>query len=41
MEIDLYRKDESRNWDIINYETGDSIDLKSVNLTFSIEQVIR
>jgi Uma2 family endonuclease len=39
MTIDLYRKDESSNWYIINYEAGDLIDLKSVNLTFSIEQV--
>jgi Uma2 family endonuclease len=39
MAIDLYRKDDSGNWYIINYETGESIDLQSVNLTFSIEQV--
>ena len=39
MAIDLYRKDESGNWYIINYEPGESIDLKSVNLTFRIEQV--
>jgi Uma2 family endonuclease len=39
MAIDLYRKDDSGNWYILNYEAGDSIDLKSVNLTFSIEQV--
>jgi Uma2 family endonuclease len=39
MAIDLYRKDESGNWYILNYESGDSIDLKSVNLTFPIEQV--
>jgi Uma2 family endonuclease len=37
--IDLYRKDDAGNWYIVNYEAGDSIDLKSVNLTFSIEQV--
>ena len=37
--IDLYRKDDVGNWYIINYEVGDSIDLQSVNLTFSIEQV--
>jgi Uma2 family endonuclease len=37
--IDLYHKDDNENWYIINYEPGDSIDLKSVNLTFSIEQV--
>jgi Uma2 family endonuclease len=39
MAIDLYRKDEAGNWLIVNYEAGDSIDLESVNLTFSIEQV--
>jgi Uma2 family endonuclease len=39
MAIDLYRKDDSRNWYIINYEAGESIDPQSVNLTFSIEQV--
>ena len=47
MAIDLYRKDDSGNWYILNYEAGDSlaqpfgtkIDLQSVNLTFSIEQV--
>lgn len=39
MAIDLYHKDESLNWYIINYEAGDWIDLKSANLTFSIEQV--
>jgi Uma2 family endonuclease len=39
MAIDLYRKDESGNWCIVNYEAGDSIALKSVNLTFPIEQV--
>jgi Uma2 family endonuclease len=39
MAIDLYRKDDSGNWYILNYEVGDSLDLQSVNLTFSIEQV--
>jgi Uma2 family endonuclease len=39
MAIDLYSKDDSGNWYIINYEAGESIDLKSVNLTFPIEQV--
>jgi len=37
--IDLYRKDELGNWNIINYEAGDAIELKSINLTFQIEQV--
>jgi Uma2 family endonuclease len=37
--IDLYRKDEAENWYILNYQAGDTIDLGSINLTFSIEQV--
>jgi Uma2 family endonuclease len=37
--IDLYHKDDTGNWQIINYEPGESIELKSVNLTFPIEQV--
>jgi Uma2 family endonuclease len=37
--IDLYRKDEAGNWQIINYQVGDPIDLNSVNLTLPIEQV--
>jgi Uma2 family endonuclease len=37
--IDLYHKNDIGNWHIINYEPGNSIELKSVNLTFSIEQV--
>jgi Uma2 family endonuclease len=39
MAIDLYRKDESGNWYIVNYEAGESIELKSINLTCSIEQI--
>jgi Uma2 family endonuclease len=37
--IDLYRKDEAGNWNIINYEAGDAIELRSINLTYSIEQI--
>ena len=37
--IDLYRKDESGNWYILNYQAGDTIDLGGIDLTFSIEQV--
>lgn len=37
--IDLYRKDEAGNWQIFNYEPGDEIELRSVNLTFPIEQI--
>jgi Uma2 family endonuclease len=39
MEIDLYRKTESGSWEIINYQVGDKIELKSVNLTFPIERI--
>jgi Uma2 family endonuclease len=39
MEIDLYRKTESGSWEIINYQAGDTIELKSVSLTFPIERI--
>ena len=39
MAIDLYRKDEAGNWHIINYAEGDKIELKSINLALSIEQI--
>jgi Uma2 family endonuclease len=39
MEVDLYRKTESGSWEIINYQVGDKIELKSVNLTFPIERI--
>jgi Uma2 family endonuclease len=39
IEIDLYRKTESGSWEIINYQAGDNIELKSVNLTFPIERI--
>jgi Uma2 family endonuclease len=39
IEIDLYRKTESGSWEIINYQAGDTIELKSVNLTFAIERI--
>ncbi len=39
IEIDLYRKTESGSWEIINYQVGDTIELKSVNLTFPIERI--
>jgi Uma2 family endonuclease len=39
IEIDLYHKTESGSWEIINYQVGDKIDLKSVNLTFPIERI--
>ncbi len=39
IEIDLYRKTESGSWEIINYQVGDTIELKSINLTFPIERI--
>jgi Uma2 family endonuclease len=39
IEIDLYHKTESGSWEIINYQAGDTIELKSVNLTFAIERI--
>ena len=39
VEIDLYRKDDQGEWRIISYGSGDSIELKSINLTFAIEQL--
>lgn len=41
MEIDLYHKKETGEWIIINYKEGDTIELKSINLSFAIEQVYR
>jgi Uma2 family endonuclease len=39
--IDLYRKNSSGRWEILNFRSGDSVELQSVNLTFPIEQVYR
>ncbi|ACK66287.1 protein of unknown function DUF820 [Rippkaea orientalis PCC 8801] len=41
IEIDLYHKNEAGEWIIINYQEGDIIELKSINLSFPIEQVYR
>jgi Uma2 family endonuclease len=41
MEIDLYHKNDLGEWFIINYGAGDSIELKSVDLVFPIEEVFR
>jgi Uma2 family endonuclease len=37
--VDIYSRDESGKWYIINYEAGEHIELKSVNLTFAIERI--
>jgi Uma2 family endonuclease len=39
--IDLYRKGSDGRWDIVNYRAGDLVELRSVNLSFPIEQVYR
>ncbi|AFY44902.1 Uma2 family endonuclease [Nostoc sp. PCC 7107] len=41
IEIDLYHKNNAGDWLIINYKAGDTIELKSINLNFPIEQVYR
>jgi Uma2 family endonuclease len=37
--IDLYRQNELGNWEIINYQAGDMIELKSINLSCLIEDI--
>lgn len=41
IEMDLYHKNESDDWVIISYQPGDIIELKSIGLSFAIEQVYR
>jgi len=41
IEIDLYHKNDAGEWIIINYQAGDTIELKSINLGFAIEQIYR
>lgn len=41
IEIDLYHKNDAGDWLIINYKPGDTIELKSINFKFPIEQVYR
>ena len=37
--IDLYRKNDLGNWEIFNYQLGDNIELRSIDLSFPIESV--
>jgi hypothetical protein len=37
----LYRKNDAGEWTIINYRAGDIVELKSIKLSFPIEQVYR
>jgi Uma2 family endonuclease len=39
IEIELFRKIERDDWRIINYQEGDLVELKSVDLTFPIEDI--
>jgi Uma2 family endonuclease len=39
--VDLYHKNDAGDWIIINYQMGDTIELKSINLSFPIEQIYR
>ncbi len=41
IEMDLYHKNDAGEWLIINYQPGDTVELKSINLSFPIEQVYR
>jgi Uma2 family endonuclease len=41
IEMDLYHKNDSGEWMIINYQVGDIVELKSINLSFPIEQIYR
>jgi Uma2 family endonuclease len=41
IEMDLYHKNAAGDWLIINYQAGDTIELKSINLSFPIEQIYR
>ena len=41
IEMDLYHKNDAGDWIIINYQAGDTVELKSINLSFKIEQVYR
>lgn len=41
MAIDIYHQNDAGEWVIINDRAGDTIELKSINLSLSIEQVYR
>ena len=41
LEVDLYHKDEAGRWIILHYQSGDTITLKSLGLSFPIEQIYR
>jgi Uma2 family endonuclease len=39
IEIELFRRSDGDNWQIINYQAGDTVELKAVNLNVPIEQI--
>jgi Uma2 family endonuclease len=39
VEMDLYHKNDAGDWLIINYQEGDIVELKSINLSFPIDRV--
>lgn len=39
IEVDLYHKTANGQWLLFNYQPGDIIELKSINLSFPIEQI--
>lgn len=39
VEIDLHHKNEAGDWMMINYQVGDTVDLRSIDLRFPIEQI--
>jgi Uma2 family endonuclease len=41
VEIDLYHKNDAGEWIIINYQAGDTVELRSINLNFGIERIYR
>ena len=41
IEVDLYHKKETGEWLLVNYQEGDTVELKSINLSFEIKQLYR
>jgi Uma2 family endonuclease len=39
IEVELFRRSAGDNWQIINYQVGDTVELKSINLSIPIEQI--
>lgn len=41
VEVDLYQKKETGEWILVNYQPGDTVELKSINFSFQVEPVYR